>query len=751
MSQEQQRQMETPLVGEPMNRVDGHAKVTGDARYAGDTSLEGLVYGVLIISTIPSGRVLAIDSEEVETFPGVLAVLTPANAPRLPHGSMEVQMQKPMMGADRRVHLLQEDTIYYSGQPVGVVIAETFEQATYAAQLAHVSYETHEPVLDFIAQQKHAYKPSSLGALPEPVDSSVGDVDAGLKSADVIVEEVYQTQVQTHNPMEPHSIVAVWYGDHLTLHDSTQGIFSVQQRMATLFDMKPDHIHVLSTYTGGAFGSKGSPWSHVGLAALAARQIGRPVKLVLARQQVFGPVGIRGEARQTITLGAKQDGELTAIRHETVAQTSLFDEFVETAGVATRLIYQSPNIATSHRMIRLNMGTPTYARAPGEAPGMFALESTLDELAYKLDMDPLELRLRNYAKQDPTMKKPWSSKSLRECYLQGAERFGWSARNRQPGVTRDGNALVGFGMATATYPAITMPASARARLDSNGIATVQSGTQEIGTGNATVMSQIAADALGVTKDCLRFEWGSTDLPPSPLSVGSWTASSTGSAVYQAAHDLRNKLIALAIQDSESPLYNAQADQVKAHDGRLFLDSDPNKGESSTTLMQRHHLNMLEANATTKPGLAQQHYSMHAFGAHFAEVRVDADLGTIHVARFVSAFGIGRVLNVKTARSQLRGGIVWGIGLALLENTVSDPRYGRIVNNDLAEYHVPVNADVQQIEIILVDEDDPHVNPIGVKGAGEIGMVGAAGAIANAVYHATRRRIHELPITLDKLL
>ena len=751
MTERKELLAESVLVGQPLDRVDGPLKVTGVARYAVDTTLDDLVHGVLITSTIPKGRMLSINSAEVEMLPGVLAVLTPANAPRLSQGSMDAQTRNPPTGADRKVHLLQEDTIDYSGQPIGVVIAETFEQATCAARLARVSYEKQEPALDFNTEQEHAYKPTSLGALPNPVDSDEGNAVAALHDAEQVVEEVYRTQVQTHNPMEPHSIVAAWDGDHLTLHDSTQGIFASQQRMAALFGMQPDHVRVLSSFTGGAFGSKGTAWSHAGIAAMAARHVGRPVKLVLARQQMFGPVGLRGETRQTVALGAKKDGELVAIRHDTIAQTSVFDEFVEAAGVTTRLIYASPNIATSHRMVRLNMGTPTFTRAPGEAPGMFALESAMDELAYELNMDPLELRLQNYADHDPESKKPWSSKSLRECYRQGAERFGWSARNPQPGVTREGNVLVGFGMATATYPASTIPASARVYLRPDGIATMQCGTQEIGTGNATVMSQVAADALGVTRECLRFEWGDTNLPQSPLSVGSWTAASSGTAVYQAAHNLRDKLIDLAIKDSDSPLYGTQTDQVKVRDGRLFLSSDSGKGESYSTLMQRHKLNELNADANAKPGPAQQQYSMHAFGAHFAEVRVDPDLGTVRVSRFVSAFGVGRILNAKTARSQLQGGIVWGIGMALLEDTVSDLRYGRVVNNDLAEYHVPVNADVCPIDIILVDEYDPYVNPIGVKGAGEIGMVGAAAAITNAVYHATGRRIRDLPVTPDKLL
>ena len=571
MSEKQELPAEHLLVGQPMDRVDGQPKVTGAARYATDTLLDNLAYGVLITSTIPKGRVLDINSAEVEKLPGVLAVLTPANAPHLPQGSMDAQAQTPI-GA-RKVHLLQEDTVYYSGQPIGVVIAETFEQAACAARLAKVSYEAQEPTLDFNAEQEHGYKPASL-AVPSPVDSNEGDVVAGLHDADQVVEKVYQTQVQTHNPMEPHGIVADCDGDHLTLHHSTQGIFAAQQRIAGLFGMQPDHVRVLSSFTGGGFGSKGAAWSDVGIAVMAARQIGRPVKLVLARQQMFGPVGFRGEARQTVSLGSRQDGQLVAIQHDTIAQTSQFDEFVETAGLASRIIYASPNTATSHRLVRLNMGTPTFARAPGEAPGMFALESAMDELAYKLNMDPLELRLRNYAEHDPESKKPWSSKSLRECYRQGAERFGWSARNPQPGVTRDGNLLVGFGMATATYPAMTLPSSARARLSRDGIATIQSGTQEIGTGNSTVMSQLAADALGVTRECLRFEWGDTNFPQSPLSVASWTAASLGSAVYLAAHNLRDKLIDLAIKDPASPLYGAQADQVNVLDGQLFLRSDP---------------------------------------------------------------------------------------------------------------------------------------------------------------------------------
>jgi xanthine dehydrogenase YagR molybdenum-binding subunit len=510
-------------------------------------------------------------------------------------------------------------------------------------------------------------------------------------------------------------------------------------------------VRVVSHFTGGGFGSKGGPWSHVYLAAMAAKHVSRPVKLVLTRRQMFGPSGGRAHTAQKVTLGATKDGTLTVVRHLTTATTSTLEDFLESSGMMTRMMYESPNIETDHELVRMNVGSPTFMRAPGESTGSFALESAMDELAVALGMDPVELRLRNYAERDPESGKPWSSKSLRECYRVGAERFGWSKRSPKPRSMADGRWLIGYGMASATYPARQQAASCLVRVLPDGRALVRAGSQEIGCGTYTIMAQVAADALGIPVERVRFELGDTDLPPTPPSVGSMTASSTGPAVNAAAVAARQTLVQMAIADTGSPLHGAREDDVRTADGRLSLATDASKNETFEALIARNGGQPVEARVDLRPTPDQQQYSMHSFGAVFSEVRVDRDLGLIRVPRVVAAYGGGKIINLKTAKSQMIGGIVWGISQALLEETHIDPRSGRYVNADLAEYHVPVNADIGTIDVTFVEEKDEHVNPIGVKGVGEIPIVGVAASIANAIYHATGKRVRDLPITLDKLL
>jgi xanthine dehydrogenase YagR molybdenum-binding subunit len=492
--------------------------------------------------------------------------------------------------------------------------------------------------------------------------------------------------------------------------------------MSTLFDVPLENVRVISRYVGGGFGCKGSPWSHVGLCALAARQVGRPVRLVLTRQQMFSLVGYRPRTRQQVLLAAARDGKLTAVKHDTHSETSRFDEFSEPCGLQTRMLYSCENVVTTHRLVRLDVPTPTFMRAPGESSGSFALEVAMDELAYELGIDPIELRLRNYAERDQDEDKPWSSKSLRECYRQAAAAFGWSKRKAAPRSQRDGALLVGWGMATATYPARQSASSARARLTPDGLILVQAGTQDIGTGTYTIMSQIAADALGVPFELVRFELGDTSLPETPVSGGSQTASSTGSAVKQAALSLRK----LLVMDQPGPISKEQLLALaKQAPEKVAEVKTPEKAERKSR-------------------------SCHSFGAQLVEVKVD-ELGQVRVTRCVSAFAAGKILNSKTAHSQFIGGMVWGIGFALTEHTARDERTGRVVTRDLADYHVPVNADVPDLNVIMLDERDDFVNEIGAKGIGEIGITGMAAAVANAVFHATGRRVRDLPITPDKLL
>jgi len=733
----------TKIVGKPMNRVDGRLKVTGEARYSAEIPVANVAYGMIIQSTIAKGRIAQIDTSVAEKAPGVIAIITHLNAPKL-YG-------QKTGGGDKNLLLLQDNIVHYSGQHVGVVVANTFERAVDAASLVQIRYDKDKPNVKMAAHLAQAFSPSSKIPRNEPVDSTRGNLAQGLAAAAVKIEQTYTTPVENHNPIEPHATTAVWEGDRLTLYDATQGIFQAQRKVATSLGIPPANVRIISNFVGGGFGCKGSTWSHVVLTAIAARQVGRPVKLVLARTQMFGPVGFRPQTLQRVTLGATREGKLTAIRHASTSQTSIFDEFIEPTAKTTRMLYACPNVETTHRLVRLNAGTPTFMRAPGEASGSFALESAMDELAYALQVDPVALRLHNYADSDPHKNLPWSSKSLKECYQQGAERFGWARRDPKPRSMRDSGYLVGWGMATATYPTNRSPASAKVQLFANGTALVQSGSQDIGTGTYTVMTQVAADALGLLPSQVRFELGNTEMPETPVSGGSQTAASVGSAVHLATTAARLKMVQLALADTASPLYGASEQEVVALEGRLFLKGNQSKGESYGSILARHGLKMVEAHSDAKPGDEKDKFSMHSFGAQFAEVYVDPDLGEVRVTRWVGAFGAGHILNAKTARSQLLGGIVYGIGMALMEHTVTDYNLGRIVTADLAEYHVPVNADVPNIEAFFVDEHDPYVNPIGAKGIGEIGITGVAAAIANAVYHATGKRIRDLPITTDKLL
>jgi len=733
-------------VGKSMDRVDGRLKVTGGARYAAEFSLPDMAHAVIVNSTISKGRVVDIDTRAAEALPGVLRILTPANAPRLP---VDPAGGKPSP-QDRKLALLQDDKVYYNNQPIALAIAETFEQAMYAASLVRVRYQEEKADLDMIRNKKNAYAPKA--ANNEPTDSHRGNIDAGMSAAAHHVEQTYGTPMENHNPMEPHATTAVWDGDNLTVYDATQGIFGVRRVLAKTFRVPLSQVRCICYFVGGGFGCKGSTWSHVPLAAMAARTVGRPVKLSLTRAQMFGMVGFRPQTDQRILVAAANDGALTATRHESFSQTSTFDEFVEPTAAATRMLYACPNMETSHRLVRVNYGTPTYMRAPGESSGTFAIETAMDELAWANRMDPIELRLKNYAESDPQSGKPWSSKSLRQCYQQGAARFGWEKRSHEPRSMRaaDGR-LVGWGMATATYPTRRSAASALARLLPDGSAYVQAGTQDLGTGTYTIMTQIAADALGLTPSRVRFELGDTRMPETPVSGGSQTAASTGSAVHEAAGALRQQVIDLAIADAGSPLHGLISTDIDVSDGKLFSKTKPSLTESYSDLMARQKLPKIEKEAQTKPGAERDQFSMHSFGAVFVEALVDPDLGQVRLERIVGAYGAGRILNAKTGRSQLIGGIVYGIGMAMLEETIADRRSGRIVNRDLGEYHVPVNADVPNIDIIFVDEDDRYINPIGAKGIGEIGITGVCAAIGNAVYHATGVRVRDLPITLDKII
>ncbi len=708
----------SPSVGKPLDRVDARVKVTGRATYTADQNIPGIAHAVLVTSSIAKGHIASIDTTAAERVPGTLAVLSYKSHLPLAQDPMK---RDPSSPADRALQVFQDDRVYYGNQPIAVAVAETLEAAFEAADRVVVRYQALTPSIALNAND--SYIPKKMGGAGDPAQSRRGDPSNALANAlanapaasSARIDEVYSTPFHTHSPMEPHCTIAVWEGtEELTIYDTSQGIFGDRGRVAGLLGLRPDNLRVVSLYVGGGFGSKGPTWSHTIICAMAARQVNRPVKLVLRRPQMFGPVGCRTETRQSISAAASNDGTMTALTNDVLSHTSTMDEFVEPASLPTRMLYKTPNNSTLQRVVRSDIGTPSYTRAPGEAPGTFALEVAMDELAYKLGIDPMELRLKNYADEDPDKNLPWSSKSPRECYRQGAERFGWSRRNPEPRSMRNGNTLIGWGMATSVYPARRSPASALARMYPDGKVLVEAGSQELGGGTYTIMTQIAADALGVPVSRVTFKLGDTRYPETPVSGGSQTAASTGSAVYEAARALREKLAQMP-----NGAWNGQP--------------------------------YVEAEASTHQNPYAKQYSMYSFGAQFAEVHVDADLGQIRVPRMTGVFAAGKILNAKTGRSQFMGGMVWGISLALLENTVYDPRLIRIVNNNLAEYHVPTNADVGAIDVAWVEEDDPYVSPIGAKGIGEIGITGAAAAIANAIYHATGKRIREVPITPDKLL
>ncbi|VWB74376.1 acylaldehyde oxidase [Burkholderia pseudomultivorans] len=732
------------LTGQPLDRVDGVLKVTGGARYAAEFPGARLAHAVLVTSTIACGRIASIDASRARAMPGVLLVMTHENAMRLPGGG------RPPLAppAGRRLTLLQDDVVRYSNEPVAVVVAETLEQASAAADALRIRYRASDATLDFARAKAGARVPP--GQQGRPMDTQRGDLDAGLREGAVRVDATYTTPMQHHNPLEPHATMAHWDGPMLTLHDSTQGVSGARTAVAAVFGIAPDNVRVISPFLGGGFGCKGSSWSHVSLCAMAAKQVGRPVRLALTRPQMFGPVGGRPRTEQHLVLAARRDGTLTAMRHDSIVTTSTFEDWTEMCGLPSRILYAVPNQATTHRIVSLNVGTPTFMRAPGETPGSFALESAMDELAWRLGMDPIALRVANYAEVDPQDGKPWSSNALRACYRAGAERFGWSRRTNAPRTMRDGDTLIGLGMATATYPANRSEASAIARILPDGTATVASGTQDIGTGTYTVMTQVAADALGFAPQNVRFELGDSSLPRAPGSGGSQSAASVAPAVREAALQARAKLIAMAIADAGSPLHGAAPDDVTVDGGWVMLRADPSRRDPAAAVIARAGGRPIDAQATTKPGDEKARYAFHSFGAVFAEVHVDAALGTIRVPRIVGVYSVGGLLNAKTARSQLIGGIVWGLGTALEEGSRLDVRHGRFTNANLAEYHVPVNADIGELDVSFVDERDTHFNPLGIRGIGEIGITGVPAAIANAVYHATGVRVRDLPITLDKL-
>jgi len=687
-------------IGAPLDRIDGPLKVTGAAPYAFEFPAQDAGYAAIVQSTIAKGRVASIDAGAARALDGVLAVLTHENAPRVDSPD------------DASLRVLQSDAVAYYGQIVAAVVAQTLEIARYAAGLVAVTYAEHPHDVDLRADRTDLYKPEKVNAGAE-TDTSEGDVEAALAAAAVKIDHTYTTPYEHNNPLEMHSTIAEWSDDGITLHDSNQGPHNVLGDVAQAFGMQPERVRIISPYVGGGFGSKAFTHPHVILTVMAAKLAGRPVKTMLTRQQMFSLVGYRTPTIQRIRLGAGGDGKLTAIAHDVVEQTSTVEEFAEQTAVATRMMYAVPNRSTTHRLARLDVPTPTIFRAPGECPGMYALECAMDEMAIACGLDPVEFRLRNEPDIDPDTKLPFSSRGLVQCLREGAKRFGWDERDPKPRARREGRWHVGTGVAASTYPTRRRPSQALIRVDRDGTYSVLIDASDIGTGTWTALTQIAADALDVPVEQVRLEIGDSALPKAPGAGGSMGLASWGTAVCDAAQKLRARL-----HDDHGGV--VPADGLEAHG---------NAGENPDA----------------------KRFSMHAFGAQFAEVRVDADTGEVRVPRLLGVFAIGRIINAKTGRSQLLGGMTMGLSMALHEETILDPRYGHFANHDFAEYHIATNADTLGIEAHWIDEDDPHVNPMGAKGIGEVGITGTAAAIANAVHHATGIRVRDLPIRLDKLL
>ena len=739
---------------QPRPRVDGRLKVTGQARYAAEFKLPGLVYGALVQSTIASGRVREMDLSEAEGAAGVLGILSSRNMPRLAPPPKDLigngQPGEPYVP-------LQDNAIHWSGQHLAVVIAETLEEAKHAAELVRVEYETAEPRLHLSRELAKATKPA-LWAGREKLQVSRGDADRALMKAEVSVEHTYNTAIMNHNPMENVNTTAWWEGpNRLLLHDTTRWIKGIQRILAHAFGLKADDVRVVAPFVGGAFGSKGFQWQHIMLAAAAARLVERPVKLEFKRQEMFTTAGRRAATVQRYALGSSEEGRLTALRHVTLTSTSPLVEYTEPAGNQSRNLYSVPNLAVSHELVQLNQPSPCPMRGPGEATGNFAMESAMDELAYRLKLDPVELRLRNYADTDEHEKKPYSSKHLRECYTRGAARFGWGRRSPAPRSMRsaDGGLLLGQGMATSAYPAVQMACQAKVSFYADGTATARAATHELGTGTYTAMSQITATALGLPLEKVRFELGDSLLPLAPINGGSWLTASVGTAVLSACAALKLKLAKLAVAEPDSPLAKAEPEDLILRDGRLMFPNDHAIGLPVGDILKRAGLAQLEADGKAKPDEnGEDKYAHHSFGAVFAEVTVDPDLGEVRLTRFVGVYDAGRILNPQLARGQLIGGTVFGLSMALLETCLPDPSTGRTMNANLAEYHIPTCADmpVEAFDISFINEPDPHfAGSLGAHGMGELGLVGSVAAVANAIYHATGKRVRDLPITPDKLL
>ncbi len=741
----------TDYIGRPTSRVDGPAKVTGAAKYAAEFNVPGRYYGYVVSSPIARGKITKIDSAPVLALPGVVQVFSHENVPSLAWFDKNYKDDVAPGGSPFRP--LHEPDILFSMQPVALVVAETFELARYAASLLKIEYavETHSTDLD--TKRNEGYEPGKGKTGFQPPPKPRGNPKEAYNNAPHRHEAEYTHLAQHNNPMENFATTVEWLGDgqKLNIYDKTQGALNVQQYITHIFGLSKEEARVISKYTGGGFGSGLRPQYQVFLAVLAALELKHSVRVSLTREQMFS-FGHRPHTLQYLQLAADDHGALQSVRHTALAETSRFEDFTEVVVNWSGLLYQCANVKLDYQLAKIDAYTPIDMRAPGAATGSFALECAMDELAHKAGVDPLEFRLLNYAERDQNKDKPFSSKKLRECYHQGAARFGWDQRDPAPRSMREGHLLVGYGMATGVWDASQQKAAAKASITADGRLTVSSASNDIGTGTYTIMTQIAAQTLGLPLEAVTFVLGDTNLPEAPVQGGSWTAASVGTAVKNTCDELAKKILRLAQKMDNSPLEGVAFEDVQFVDGRIRRNDDVTQSVVIRDVLQASGEDKVEADSTGAPDkIKQMPYSLHAHNAVFVEVKVDEDLGTVHVTRVVNAVAAGRIINPKTARSQVLGSVVWGISMALMEESVMDHNFGRYMNHNFAEYHIPVNADIHDIDVVLVEEHDDIVNPLGVKGIGEVGFLGVAAAIANAVYHATGKRVRDLPVTIDKLL
>jgi xanthine dehydrogenase YagR molybdenum-binding subunit len=740
--------MSTRSIGKPISRVEGPAKVTGAAKYAAEFTVPNLAHGFVVNSEIAKGRIKKIDRATALAVPGVIEVFAHDNRPTMASASGKYADETAPPGSPFRP--LYDDQILFAGQPIALVVAEEFEIARFAATLVKIEYEAEQATTDIDTQVNKAYDPPTK-RFPGTDPAPRGNVEKAFTQSPIRVQHTYRTPIEHHNPMECFGATAVWEGDgRLTIYVKTQGAPNDHRYACSVFGLAKEKVRVLSPYVGGAFGTALRPNYQLNLAVLAAIGLKRSVRVALTRRQMF-TIGYRPETIQTLALGAEEDGSLSAVRHDAIANTSRFEDYQEPTAIWTGALYHCDHAAATAKLAQIDLFTPCDMRAPGGASSLYAIESAMDELSYAAGIDPLELRLRNYSEWDQNEDKAYTSKALKDCYYRGAERFGWSKRKPEPRSMREGRELIGYGMATGVWAALRAPTSARAVLAPDGTLEVGCATADIGTGTYTILTQIGAEMLGLPIDKVTVKIGDSDLPIAPVEGGSWTAASAGSAVLEACNGIRQELLKRAGKIKNAPLEGAELADVTFVDGEIRVRGDPSRAMSLADVL--HGLNQpikSEVNSKPDPSVFKR-YSPYTHSAVFAEVRLDEELGMLRVTRIVSAVAAGRILNPKTARSQIMGAVVGGIGMALHEESVVDHRYGRIINHNFAEYHVPVNADIHDIDVIFVEEREPHLNPLGVKGVGEIGIVGTAAAVANAAYHATGVRVRDLPITIDKLL